>query len=94
MQFNRFKNDKIQDGIDADSLLNNDIFISAVEEVLNNYAENEEKLIADDSIDVREATARIKKNAMMRRALLDVVSELENIVFAGKDAKLDDEPGE
>lgn len=83
MKFNRF-NDKVQQGIDSELLLNNPVFFTAVERLLNRYAEIEEKLVLEEKGDVREATARIRQYAMMRRAVLDVVNELNDITFEGK----------
>ena len=88
MEINRFNNDKSRDGAGAQSLLDNEIFEMAVNRVLTRYAELEEKLVVDDSQDVREITAKIKHFAMMRRATLDIVEELKTLARIGRDAEL------
>ena len=85
--FDRFSKDKIIEGQQSALLLDNPIFLTAVQRILERYAESEEKLVMDETHDVREATARIRRNAMMRRALLDVVEELNDIVFEAKQAE-------
>ena len=84
MDFNRFSNDKIQDGVDSDLLLSSPVFHTAVEAVLNKYATVEENVLTDDQLEVREVTAKIKHYAMMRRATLDVVEELKRMSRKGK----------
>ena len=62
----------------------------AVNRVLTRYCIIEEQLVVDDSQDVREITARIKHHAMMRRAVVDVVEELETLARIGRDAEMDE----
>lgn len=82
--FNRFENNKIQDGVDADLLLESPVFHKAVTNVLNKYASVEENVLTDNEKEVREITAKIKHYAMMRRAVLDVVEELKQMSRSGK----------
>ena len=91
MDYNRFIHNKIQDGVDAEQLLENPVFFTAVERVLNKYAEMEENVLSDDQSEVREITAKIKQYAMMRRAMMDVVRELNDIVLEGANAAYDKE---
>ena len=90
MELNRFVNDKIIDGEGAQALLDNEFFKMAVNRVLTRYCIIEEQLVVDDSQDVREITARIKHHAMMRRAVVDVVEELETLARIGRDAEMDE----
>ena len=86
-QFNRFKHEKIQDGVDADQLLSNPSFSKAVENVLNKYAALEENVLTDDQNEIREITAKIKHYAMMRRATLDIVDELKILSRQGSNTR-------
>ena len=87
MDYSRFgKRERVQIGIDSDQLLSNPAFSTAVENVFNNYARMEENVLTDDQHEVREITAKIKHYAMMRRALMDVVSELKRLSVAGRNA--------
>lgn len=80
-QFNRFQDIASSELADqAEFLLNNPVFLLAVEEVLNDYAAMEEKVLTDNEKEVREITARIKHHAMMRRGLLDAVRKLNTIL--------------
>ena len=89
--FNRFINDRIKSGVDAITLLENPIFFDAVERVLNRYAQLEENMLTDDQAEVREITAKIKHYAMMRRCMMDVVAELNDIILEGDNANYDKE---
>lgn len=89
--FNRFENQKIQEGVDAQLLLDNPIFFTAVNRVLNRYAELEENVLTDDQQEIREITAKIKMYAMMRRAMVDAVQELNNLVIEGANTEWDQE---
>lgn len=92
MDFDRFAIDMSSvDGEDASLLLESRIFTKAVNQVLNDYAAVEENVLTDVDKEIREITATIKHRAMMRRALIDVVGKLEDIVLAGKNTKLDEE---
>lgn len=90
MEFQRFESTKAKDGAEAQHILDHTVFTQAVNQVLTRYAEVEEKLVLDDTQDVREVTAKIKHFAMMRRAVIDVVGELETIARIGRDADLDE----
>ena len=90
MDYQRFNQKRIKDGTEAQSLLDTPIFEEAVNRVLSRYAEIEEKLVLDDSQDVREITAKIKHFAMMRRAVIDVCDELSTLARIGRDAELGD----
>lgn len=82
-QFNRF-NKELEEARQSNELLQNEIFIKAVERVLNDYAKTEERLILEDNQkDFREQMKRVQHSAMMRRCLLDVVDVLNVYVNKG-----------
>ena len=82
-QFSRF-NKELEEARQANELLQNEIFIKAVERVLNDYAKTEERLILEDNQkDFREQMKRVQHNAMMRRCLLDAVDVLNVYVNKG-----------
>lgn len=84
MDFNVFDKD-LEEARRASELLENDIFFKAVEKVLTKYAQTEEMLVLEDNQkDFREQMRRVQHNAMMRRCLLDVVSEIEAIITKGE----------
>ena len=83
MEINRFEKE-LEEARQAAELLQNPVFFGAVSTVMNRYAETEERLVLEDNQqDFREQMRRVQHLAMMRRCLLDVVSELEAIVNKG-----------
>ena len=81
----RFSVDTVKQGVEAQDLLDNPIFFEAVKNVLNKYAEHEEELLTDvQSTDVREINAKVRAYAQLRRATLDIVQELSNMMSKGQ----------
>ena len=92
--YDRYLDKDILRGEQAARLLESEVFHAAVREILNNHAAEEEELVCSSG-DVRDATARIREHAQMRRAILEVVSELNRIVtMAENQSYYNDELGE
>ena len=89
MKFDRQPQQIVAEGREADLLLGNPIFVTAVNKVLNQYAEIEEAYVADKNVDVQEMQRRVMHNAMMRKAIMDVVNQLNDIVREGENHRDD-----
>ena len=80
----------ILQGESAARLLDSEVFRKAVRKVLNQHAADEEDLVCGSG-DVRDSTAKIREHAQMRRAIMEVVSELNRIVVNAENKKYYDE---
>ena len=89
MEFDRQASQIVADGKEANLILGNERFVAAVNQVLNRYAKIEEEYVADKNVDVQEMQQRVMHNAMMRRAVFDVVNELNTIVRKGENHRGD-----
>ena len=87
MELDRFTNLKIQEGVDARLLRDNPIFFTCVNRVLNKYAALEENILTDSQAEAREIGAKVKHYAMMRRAMIDAVQELNDILLEAENAQ-------
>lgn len=86
MDIDRFVDEDLFRGEKAHDLLNQPVFQYAVRSILNDHAAMEEDLVCSQA-DIRDATARIREHAQMRRAIIEVVNELNRIVQHAENMK-------
>ena len=89
MEFDRQPKQIDAEGKEANLILGNERFVAAVNQVLNRYAKIEEEYVADKNVDVQEMQRRVMHNAMMRKAIMDVVNQLNDIVREGENHRDD-----
>ena len=81
--------DKIQVGAQLESLRNNDYFMSAVEAMKLSLVDQEDALIRDQGLSDDHLHTNMKRLAMMRVLLTDLVDTLDSYILEANNAQFE-----
>lgn len=83
--------DPIRRGVALESLKNNEHFMSAVSEMKQSLVEQEDNLIRDIKLSDDELHAGMKRIAMMRVLLTDVIDTLDSYILEANNKQFEQE---